>query len=275
MKSIIFASIGITIISCAGQNNAPPVSHATETQVEDSATESSFAPTSQPIADPRCPSDMKLVEGEYCPEVKQRCLRWLDASKETICAAFAPSECVSAHRTHKAFCIDTYEYPNVKGGLPAVMISWNEAKSSCEAQGKRLCGQTEWTFACEGEDMRPYPYGDGLHRDTSACNIDKVWIDPVFKDKNGKTVMKPLALVDQRARSGEYSACVSPFGVHDMTGNVDESVVNPQGRPYHSAEMGGHWAHGARNRCRPMTVAHNEIFKFYEIGSRCCTNVQE
>ena len=59
----------------------------------------------------------------------------------------------------ESFCIDRYEYPNVKGQYPWVFVSWNEAAEVCERDGKRLCSETEWTFACEGEDAWPYPYG--------------------------------------------------------------------------------------------------------------------
>ena len=38
-----------------------------------------------------------------------------------------------------------------------------------ESRGARLCKESEWQFACEGEAMLPYPYG--LSRDASACNI--------------------------------------------------------------------------------------------------------
>ena len=54
-----------------------------------------------------------------------------------------------------------------------------------------------------------------------------------------------------------------------MTGNVDEWVVNEGGHPYKSGLKGGYWG-PVRDRCRPMTVAHNELFEFYQIGFRCC-----
>ena len=51
------------------------------------------------------------------------------------------------------------------------MKTWYEAQDACQAQGKRLCGDSEWTLACEGQERLPYPYG--YDRDAEACNIDK------------------------------------------------------------------------------------------------------
>jgi sulfatase modifying factor 1 len=33
---------------------------------------------------------------------------------------------------------------------------------------------------------------------------------------------------------------------------------------------GGYWG-PVRDRCRPMTIAHDENFAFYQIGFRCCS----
>jgi hypothetical protein len=38
--------------------------------------------------DATCPADMTEVEGEYCPFVEQRCLRWLDPATKLQCAEF-------------------------------------------------------------------------------------------------------------------------------------------------------------------------------------------
>src|SRR5205814_865081 len=70
----------------------------------------------------------------------------------------------------KHFCIDKFEYPNKRGDKPIVMKTWLEAKALCNAAGKRLCGDSEWTLACEGTKQLPYPYG--RKRDATKCNID-------------------------------------------------------------------------------------------------------
>jgi hypothetical protein len=215
-----------------------------------------------PVRSQPCPRDMVYVEGESCPEVEQRCLEWmprLQGSPER-CAVFEPNPVCQGETTHVGFCIDRFEYPNRAGVLPTVMKTWDEAQTACRARGRRLCKSKEWTLACEGEGRLPYPYG--YARDDQACNVDR----PVeWTSRNGA---RPT-VIDRRVRSGEMNRCVSPFGVHDMTGNVDEWVINESGHPFASGLKGGFWG-PVRDRCRTMTVAHDEKFAFYQIGFRCC-----
>jgi hypothetical protein len=226
-------------------------------------------------SDAACPPDMVEVEGEYCPFVEQRCVRWLDPATKLQCAEFehpAGAGSCFMKTQHKKFCIDRYEWPNRVGVLPRYMASWVEAKATCQSIGKRLCSDTEWTLACEGPDRQPYPYGRGYARDDTACNIDKPYIWPhPERVYDAKTSAEELARLDQREPSGARTACVSPYGVHDMAGNVDEWVVNVSqfGKPYESGLKGGYWG-PVRTRCRPMTTGHEETFRYYQIGFRCC-----
>lgn len=223
-----------------------------------------------------CPTDMVLVEGMYCSgEVEQTCLRWaIDSVTETPlrCLEFSPVIRCSGSRRHMSFCMDRYEYPNRAGAYPAVMVSWYQARQVCESIGKRLCTGSEWTFACEGENMNPYPYGDHLHRNSSVCNIDHQTRVP-----DRARLANPATSIDEATRlyeavpSGSMPLCVSDFGVHDMTGNVDEWVVNESGVPYQSGLKGG-WFGAVRARCRPMTTIHNESFSYYQISTRCCSD---
>jgi formylglycine-generating enzyme required for sulfatase activity len=140
--------------------------------------------------------------------------------------------------THKHFCIDQFEFPNEPGAKPVVMKSWYAARDACTAQGKRLCGESEWTLACEGQEHLPYPYG--YARNAEACNIDKPHPDVDEKAiANPATRDAEVARLWQGEPSGAREACVSPYGVHDMTGNVDEWVVNESGHPYKSGLKGG------------------------------------
>jgi hypothetical protein len=219
-----------------------------------------------------CPAGMVEIEGDYCPTVTQKCVKWMDSDKvhPRRCAEFAPSGACPTKTVKKHFCVDEFEYPNKAGEQPVVMKSFVDAQKICASEGKRLCGSSEWTLACEGAQRLPYPYG--LERDSAACNIDKPHPKP-----NEKALASPrtrdaeVARLWQGEPSGSRDACVSPYGVHDMTGNVDEWVVNEGGKPFASGLKGGYWG-PVRDRCRPMTTAHGPEFSYYQVGFRCCSD---
>jgi formylglycine-generating enzyme required for sulfatase activity len=209
-----------------------------------------------------CPSGMVLVEGEYCPEPILNCLEWMDPPgpfHHYRCAKYAKPVCGSNKRTPLLFCIDELEYTKAGEKLPLAHQSFTTAKGVCESQGKRLCMESEWQFACEGPDMHPYPYGDGLTRDATACNIDRM------------NLGRANDLTDYREPSGSHAACVSPFGVHDMSGNIEEWAQQdaPPDRRDRSTMKGAWWLPG-RNTCRARTVGHGEVYEGSQVGVRCC-----
>ena len=221
-----------------------------------------------------CGEGMVEVEGEYCSDVEQKCLKYIDPEGvfPRRCAEFAPTGACKGKLTKKHFCIDRYEWPNKAGERPVVMRTWYDARDACASVGKRLCGDSEWTLACEGQERLPYPYG--YQRSAEACNIDKP--HPEVNEKalgssDPKVREAEAARLWQGEASGTRDACVSPFGVFDMTGNVDEWVVNESGTPFKSGLKGGYWG-PVRDRCRPMTTVHAEGFQFYQIGFRCCAD---
>jgi hypothetical protein len=174
------------------------------------------------------------------------------------------------------FCIDRFEYPNVLGQNPMIVVTFHEAEALCKNDGKRLCDENEWTFACEGEEGRPYPYG--YTRDTTACVMDRSWRpfkEGALSPRDGEQAKDEVDRLWQGEPSGSRAGCKSPFGVYDMTGNVDEWTrsVNPTG--FRSVLKGGYWG-PVRARCRPSTRAHNEDFVAYQQSFRCCgaANVQ-
>lgn len=214
-------------------------------------------------ASAECPKEMVLVHGDACPDARQDCLRWIDPDTPPFprkrCGEFVkPSRCVGERR-HLRFCIDRYEYAKTPGDVPVSDLSWTAAKAECEAQGKRLCQEPEWVFACEGEEMLPYP--TGFTRPTEACNFDR---DDLV-DEKGK-------MRDHRKPGSSLSGCKSPFGVYNLVGNVDEWTWREgtvHHTPWRAALKGGWWLAG-RNRCRPATTGHDEYYHDLQTGFRCC-----
>lgn len=290
--AVILAALGLSALvllprlGSRPERSVPPIPPGPPPEpvaVSAAATASAAAPTLLPAyvrRDPAsataCPAGMLLVEGVYCPFVGHRCTEFIDEGKD-ICRAYAPEVLCEGRLERRRFCIDEFEYPNLEGVYPVVMTDYGDALRACEVEGKRLCSTEEWQFACEGPQMWAYPYG--LTRDPTACNIDRPHPDPAlaaFSDpwKVGDEVDR----LDRRVRSGELTRCVSPFGVRDMTGNVDEWTTHRAGKrdekPYRSALKGGYWG-PIRARCRPMTSSHNEWFSFYQVGFRCCSETRD
>jgi len=231
---------------------------ATRQTVRPSAT----APVDSTARAEECPADMVLVDGDWCPRVEQRCLRWMDPPgryHRYRCAEYErPARCL-APRVHERFCIDRRERTEASTGLPLNVQSWTDAKRACEADGARVCMDSEWTFACEGEDMRPYPYG--WQRAAALCNADHT---DLLVDG------QPWRLRDERTRAGSHPACVSPFGLVDMAGNVAE-WVSVDGHPEGSSVVQkGNWWQPGKHACRDEQAGHNRFYKGTETGFRCC-----
>jgi formylglycine-generating enzyme required for sulfatase activity len=240
----------------------------TDVAVPSSVVDVAPVPQASPDA---CPANMVLVEGQYCPKVKQECVKYMEDPikfPRARCQEFAPTSECQAQRIPLRFCMDKLEAANGdKDKLPVGDISWTDAKAACEADGKRLCQEREWVLACEGDLMQPYPYG--FVRDSTACNFDHV--DGLVTNKGD--------LADLRQPVDANPRCESPYGIRNMVGNIDEWVVLDKphfsdkngGRKMMSGLKGGWWG-PMRNRCRPTTVDHDEIFHELQTGYRCCAN---
>lgn len=233
-----------------------------------------------------CPEHMVWVRGDYCPAVAQRCLEYHpeylarrgDPTVSERCLRYAePSRCLSERRP-ASFCMDRYEYPNLVGELPRVLTSWLEARQLCEAQGKRLCTEDEFNFACEGPDM--LPYATGFERDASACNMDRPYRQPNHGRRmkthedcpSDEWCAAEMERLDQRHRIGDKSTCVSWAGLIDLNGNVNEWVMRPEQKAPERSGLKGGWWGPVRNRCRPTVGFHKENDYGYEAGFRCCSD---
>lgn len=209
-----------------------------------------------------CPEGMAEVTGWYCPKVEQRCERWLDPPgryENFRCAKYAETKCV-APKKKMSFCIDKNEWTASAESLPANHRSLMDANRVCKSEGKRVCRESEWNFACEGEAMNPYPYG--TTRDSSACNADR----KDLVDDEGK-------LRDLRSPSGSFPRCQSAYGVNDMAGNLEEMVAKDGPGPLELRMKGAYWQ-PSHNNCRAAQGKHDAYYSGTETGFRCCSDIE-
>jgi hypothetical protein len=206
---------------------------------------------------------------------KSVCKRWINKDFPERCAEFDRDKwlAIVAKLPQQAmhFCIDRYEFPNRKGENPLILATWHESVAICTAQQKRLCSENEWTFACEGDEAQPYPYG--YTRDPDACVVDKTWRqwDGAWaRDRASESAKLELDRLWQAEPSGSRPKCKSPFGVYDMTGNIDEWTRASYGNNP-AILKGGYWG-PVRTRCRPTTRIHGPTHMMYQQGLRCCTD---
>ena len=133
------------------------------------------------------------------------------------------------------------------GVLPWREANYETAVRTCDANGKRLCTQEEWEFACGGAAHRAYPYGGG-GPDQRACN--------------GATQPGPERLLP----TGDREDCVTPEGVFDLSGNVAEWV---DGR-FGTGLSGGHYASpDGHLRCDAHQGLNGGVLR-PQNGFRCC-----
>jgi len=245
-----------------------------------------------------CPDDMVLVEGDYCTEinnnhkpdqyqntpggggndidvVERECIKewYAPQNKKRVCEEFSTKGTCTGKMVKKRFCIDRYAWPNKRGYKPEVMNRFHQAQVKCAAMSKRLCTESEWTFACEGPEMKPFPYG--YTRDANKCHGDEEWDSPNMTKvaQRDKAELRRL----YKGKASGQNQCVSDFGVYDLPGNTDEVVASEtfeagwRGK-YDSVHTGGPWYKGVRNQCRPKIYTHDEGFYYYFLSFRCCSD---
>jgi hypothetical protein len=155
-----------------------------------------------------------------------------------------PKDMVSLFNGDKAFCIDRYEYPNVKGETPMSAVSWVEAVMRCRSLGKELCEYSEWNAACRnGGNENDYPWQGAYEEE--HCNTVSGSVEP----------------------SGKRKRCAGENGVFDLTGNLWEWVSDRESG--YNKIVGGDHTYGKNARCGavfPELLSNREK----SVGFRCC-----
>ena len=86
--------------------------------------------------------------------------------------------------------------------FPVTLVNWFDAKAYAKWAGKRLPSEAEWEKAARGTDGRRWPWGNEM----SPARLNTYYN------------------VGSASNVNVYANGVSPYGVYDMAGNVDEWV---------------------------------------------------
>ncbi|MEM9492890.1 MAG: SUMF1/EgtB/PvdO family nonheme iron enzyme, partial [Myxococcota bacterium] len=134
--------------------------------------------------------------------------------------------------------------------------AYTEWLAATRVPGARLCREDEWERAARGADGRVYPHGDRLNPDDA--NYDQTYgrVEEAFG-------------LDQ---VGSHRRSQSPFGLHDMIGNVNEFTRSFLDRDQIIARGGSFFndkSTGAAANRLPITNA----LRFPYLGLRVCADL--
>jgi len=157
----------------------------------------------------------------------------------------------------------------LKPEFAAMSVSWDDANAYCKWAGKRLPTEAEWEKAGRGEGKRKYPWGDAFV--TGRANVDG--------SEDGYRYLAP---------PGSFDSGRSPYGLHDMTGNVAEWVADTYDENYYKKSpyrdpkgpengdlkvvRGGSWKETEHNTRLSKRFAAKHWRTDITIGIRCASD---
>jgi hypothetical protein len=239
-----------------------------------------------------CPDDMVSIRGAFCIDRFEASL--VDARDRRLSPYYPPSrevihDLLGMYRDMKPrgrqipvlplppeFALQEEFEPvarSVLGVIPNGYLSGVTARRACEAAGKRLCTELEWTTACRGEAGTQFPYGAEYRE--GACNVHReAHPAALVHGEAGKHHMDPRLNLAEGAqgpllrRTGATPTCRSAWGtdaVYDMVGNLDEWIESETG-----AFRGGFYSRATRAGCDAQITSHPPQYFDYSLGVRCC-----
>jgi formylglycine-generating enzyme required for sulfatase activity len=157
---------------------------------------------------------------DYCKKAiynKSLCIGYM----ETLYAhqVYLDAYYIDKYETTNAFyktCVDAgvcdlprstgrYDLPG-SANHPVIYVNWYQAQTYCEWRGAGLPTEAQWEKAARGIDGRTYPWGEEI-----SC-------------ERANSISNFSLCAGNTTEVGSYESGVSPYGVYDMIGNVEEWV---------------------------------------------------
>jgi formylglycine-generating enzyme required for sulfatase activity len=139
-------------------------------------------------------------------------LRYRACVAAGACAPVRWAECVKFDLASRSWSTSAPGHKDARSPQhPVVCTTWDQAQTFCAWSGGRLPTEAEWEKAARGTDGRPFPWGKEWNE--TSLNWGDLSPNGSFGSSDGASGATP---------AGSYPASVSPYGAHDMAGNVWE-----------------------------------------------------